>query len=876
MRLTTLSLLMILLPLFTNAKDRNSMITQGSTASASSTARTIHVANAGTLPTLISESEKYLITDLTLTGNLNGTDLRLVRDMVGCNYLGNQTDGKVTKLDLSEVNIVAGGEKYVDTKSISASSGNRTTNSNGFSYYTENDILGQYLFAGCDHLKEITLPNSIRAIGNNVFHFCSGLSSLVIPKNVASIGTEVIVYCENITSLRVANGNTTFTSPNGSNAVVNGTTLVLGCSGTVIPDHITTIGREAFSGAGKWGSQITLPSSVTTIEDWAFAMAAFGNIVLPDNLQTIGDYAFGWAAIGSITIPASVTHIGSSAFVDCYNLKQVTTLVEEPLTIDEKTFSSRANLDLIVPIGSLDAYKTAEYWKEFKSIQDVKGNTGSISQRSILVKTAGTLPSLISESEKYLITELTIAGNLNGADIRLIRDIAGSNYLGQSTNGRLKKLDLSEATIVAGGEKYIDTDYIYFANGSNTYGGGDFFHFNTQDYIVGDGMFAGCEWLEEILFPTNSIALGARLFTGCQRLKSIHIPQNVSSIGSYFVDGSYNISSISVADGNKTYSSPNNSHVVMKGTTLILGCKNSIIPASTTVIGQRAFESCYNLGKVTLPEGVTTIEVGAFAWSGLSEIVMPSTLTTIGNDAFAGCTLLTDFTLPKSVIHYGEGLGALKDCNNLASISVESGNPNYDARENCKAIIETSSNTLISGCKNTIIPKTVTVLGDQPFRGANLTDFEVPYWITTIGERAFFSSSLSSVKIPASVTSIGSNAFAYCYNLTAVTVWSKTPLEISENTFTDRANIDLIVPKGSVEAYKAAPYWKEFKSIVDTASPGDANGDDLVDVSDIVAIVNNILGQPGEVFNGAAADINGDGQIDVDDIVAVVNIILDK
>ena len=115
--------------------------------------RTIDVVTAGTLSTLISDGEKYTIDELTLTGELNGSDLRLVREMVGCDYLGCQTSGKVTKLDLSGVRIVAGGEKYLDTRSI-CSSQNSCTNGWAFIYSSENDVLGNYLFAGCDKLQE--------------------------------------------------------------------------------------------------------------------------------------------------------------------------------------------------------------------------------------------------------------------------------------------------------------------------------------------------------------------------------------------------------------------------------------------------------------------------------------------------------------------------------------------------------------------------------------------------------------------------------------------------------------------------------------------------------------------------------------------------
>ena len=436
--------------------------------------------------------------------------------------------------------------------------------------------------------------------------------------------------------------------------------------------------------------------------------------------------------------------------------------------------------------------------------------------RNIHVDVAGTLPTIISDAEKYTIEELTLTGNLNGTDFRLLREMAGNDYLGQPTNGSLKKLDLSGAYIVEGGEKYLDTDRITSSTSTYTQNVGEnSFHYETENNVLGKSLFAGCDKLEEVILPNSLTTIGEYQFWYCLNLKSISIGKNVSSIGWELVYGPNKLTNISVDEGNVTFSSPANSNLLMQGTKVFLGFGNPTFPAETTVIGSEAFSSCSSLGDITIPEGVTTIEVGAFAWSSLKSISFPSTLTTICNDAFAGCYNLTSFTLPKAVTHYGEGLGALKDCGNLTSISVEKGNPVYDSRDNCNAIIETNTNTLISGCKNTVIPTSVTILGHQPFRGVTLSNYVIPNWIMTIGEMAFWNANMTSVTIPSSVTYIGEYAFAYPISLTTVTVESVAPVIISENTFTDRSNIDLIVPVGSIAAYKSANYWKEFKTIKD-------------------------------------------------------------
>ena len=441
------------------------------------------------------------------------------------------------------------------------------------------------------------------------------------------------------------------------------------------------------------------------------------------------------------------------------------------------------------------------------------------------VPAGGLLPLIIEdEVDPLTITDLTITGQLNGTDLRLLREMAGNDYLGQPTSGNLKKLDISGANIVAGGEKYLDTDRITSSTGTYTQDNGEnSFHYETENNVLGKSLFAGCDKLEEVILPNSLTAIGEYQFWYCLNLKSISIGKNVSSIGWQLVYGPNKLTNISVAEENATFSSPVNSNLLMQGTKVFFGFGNPTFPAGTTVIGTEAFSSCGSLGDITIPEGVTAIEAGAFAWSSLKSISFPSTLTTIENDAFAGCSGLTSFTLPKSVISYGDGseggLGTLKDCVNLTSIKVEDGNTKYDSRDNCNAIIEKATNTLVSGCKNTVIPNTVTIIGHQAFRGMNLSDFEIPNWITTIGERAFWSSSLTSIKIPSSVSKIGELAFENCNNLISVSVEIKTPLVITGNTFTNRANASLYVPAGCKAAYEAADYWKEFGTIEEMPEP---------------------------------------------------------
>ena len=232
------------------------------------------------------------------------------------------------------------------------------------------------------------------------------------------------------------------------------------------------------------------------------------------------------------------------------------------------------------------------------------------------------------------------------------------------------------------------------------------------------------------------------------------------------------LTSIVVEDGNTKYDSRSNCNAIIEtsSNTLIAGCKNTTIPNSVTTIGQEAFGDC----------------------SGLTSITIPNSVTSIGTNAFDFCSGLTSITIPNSVTSIGDG--AFRYCSGLTSIVVEEGNTNYDSRNNCNAIIKTSSNTLIAGCKNTTIPNSVTSIGRDAFS---------------------YCTSLTSITIPNSVTSIGSFAFSGCSSLTDVYCYAETVPTTESNSFfgTPIIKIALHVPTASINAYKTISPWSGFKEI---------------------------------------------------------------
>ena len=227
------------------------------------------------------------------------------------------------------------------------------------------------------------------------------------------------------------------------------------------------------------------------------------------------------------------------------------------------------------------------------------------------------------------------------------------------------------------------------------------------------------------------------------------------------------------------------------------------IPNGVETIGTYAFDSCTKLVKVNLPYSVKFIGISAF--DGCSSLIkvnseiegecnIPSGVTDVEGNAFANCSGLTDVIIPSSVNVIGVNP---YDCSeNIKSITVDTSNAYYDSRNNCNAIIKTSTNELISGCKNTVIPNNVTSIGVAAFRGATeLTRITIPNSVTSIGWAAFQRcESLASINIPTGVTSIDDYVFSYCYSLTSVTI-PNSVISIGNNAFEScRSLTGIIIP----------------------------------------------------------------------------------
>ena len=404
----------------------------------------------------------------------------------------------------------------------------------------------------------------------------------------------------------------------------------------------------------------------------------------------------------------------------------------------------------------------------------------------------------------------------------------------------------NEATVTYKGSSYSSYSNEYTGSvtipSTVTYGG------TTYSVIsIGERTFYGCSGLTSIEIPNSVTSIGNDAFYYCSGLTSVNIPNSVMSIGNYAFSGCRGLTSIDI---------PNS--VTSIGNSAFSGCSgltDVTIPNSVTSIGSSAFYGCSGLTSIDIPDSVTSIGSSAFyGCTGLTSITIPNSVTSIGSSAFYRCTGLTSLSIGNAVTLIDTD--AFYGCSGLTSISVDNGNSKYDSRNNCNALIETASNSLVLGCKNTNIPNSVTSIGNNAFNGCSelssidipnsvtsissnafkgcsgLTSIDIPNTVTSIGNQAFYGcTGLTNVNIGNSVTSIGSSAFNLCRNLTKVTSLNVTPpacvdlATFNKNVYT---HANLYVPKESVSKYKASASWGQFIHIIGISTSNDVIAEKII------------------------------------------------
>ena len=461
----------------------------------------------------------------------------------------------------------------------------------------------------------------------------------------------------------------------------------------------------------------------------------------------IGNSAFLNAKyLTSVSIPNSVVNIGGSAFSSTPLYKDESNWTDGVLYIDnclieaKSTISGAYNIKEGTRVIAGNAFRACTSLTAMDIPNSVVGiGRGAFNCCSAL--TSVVIPSGVTSIEDYTFNECTSLSSITLPNtITRIGDFALSNC------STLVSFDMPSRLQSIGKAAFGNcsglTSAIVIPEGVT---------------CIADSAFLLCTHIPSITLPQTITQIGDYAFSNCLALTSITIPKNVTKIGSFAFNYCYP-TTIVVANGNTHYDSRDNCNAIIEtaNNKLIKGCCNT-----------------------TIPNTVTQIEGYAFVYHAC-----PSSIT-----------------IPKSVVNIG--LFSFYGCYNLSSIVVENGNPIYDSRDNCNAIIETASNNLFKGCVNTTIPNTITSIGDYAFdnvfifRSDNPASIVIPNSVKSIGNAAFrYCTTLASVVLSEGLTSIGQFAFYGCYDLASITL-PNSMTDIGDYAFSHCSSFkSVVIPDG--------------------------------------------------------------------------------
>lgn len=344
------------------------------------------------------------------------------------------------------------------------------------------------------------------------------------------------------------------------------------------------------------------------------------------------------------------------------------------------------------------------------------------------------------------------------------------------------------------------------------------------------------------VLPVNAETVGANAFNDSKPLQ-LFFGKNLHSIGSAYSVFIYSIQNIKQLychpENQFYYLSQDGGSIIKKSEDgqsdeIYIAITTANIPSEKSIasIGAGACMSCV-ASTVEIPENITSIKSYSFGYSQIQTLKIKSRCTihsnafvsssrlvtvdfgdtiSIASIAFLNCTKITSILIPSACTSV---LGtSFQGCSGIKNISVEEGNPKYDSRDNCNAIIETETNTLVRGCNNTIIPSGITSIGSSAFSGSNVVNINIPTGVTKLEIESFINcKSLQSIILPETITTINNFSFNNCAKLTTITVHAIEPPYLGTNNY-NASVTDVYVPAESVELYKASSSWKQYANVI--------------------------------------------------------------